>query len=57
VNLNSGSSEALAEQIANADLKKPVMVRLLGKYRHDFNLRSVHRQAIKETWELYQLLK
>lgn len=57
VNLNSSSSEALAKQIATADPKKPVMVRLRGKYQHDFNLRSTHRQAIKDTWELYQLLK
>lgn len=57
VSLNSSSSEELVKQIASASSNKPIMVRLLGKYRHDFNLRASQRQAIKDTWELYQLLK
>lgn len=57
VYLNSIDSEKLLKLIATADPNSPIMVRLLGTYRHDFNLRSSHRQAIKDTWELYQLLK
>lgn len=57
VNVNSSDCEDLVKQIAEAAPNKPVMVRLLGKYRYDFNLKATHRQAIKDTWELYQLLK
>jgi hypothetical protein len=57
VYLNSSDSENLVKLIATAEPNTPIMVRLLGNYRHDFNLRSSHRQAMKDTWELYQLLK
>lgn len=57
VHLNASLSQSLAEQIATADPSKPIMIRLIGKYRHDFNLKPAHRQAIKDTWELYKLLK
>ena len=57
VYLNATDSNRLLNLIASADPKVPIMVRLLGKYRKDFTLRSSHRQALKDTWELYQLLK
>lgn len=57
VHLNSSDSQDLVQQIATAEPNKPVMIRLHGKYKHDFNLKATHRQAIKDTWELYQLLK
>lgn len=56
VYLNSHDSESLAKLVSSASPNKPVMVRLLGKYRHDYNLRAAHRQAIKDTWDLYKAL-
>lgn len=56
VYLNSADSEQLVKLITSAPAGIPVMVRLLGKYRHDYNLRAAHRQAINDTWKLYQAL-
>jgi len=55
VSPNAGESQAVAELIARAG-KRPVRVRLEGKFYKDYTLRPVHQTAIAETVELWHLL-
>jgi hypothetical protein len=55
--LDAGDSKSLVEFIATADPKLPVMVRLVGHYRKDFQLSAEKRKGIIETWELSKILK
>lgn len=57
VHLNSSDSKDLVRFVAESDPKQPVMMRFVGKYYKDITLSQRHRNAITETWHLYNSLQ